>query len=140
MVAAELSSSLARPDADPDAALRWIDSRLATLDAGGTSDDCKTIGEFAAEAIADIDLPMLTRFHRKGIGGWDGMSRIDRIEELGNARYLVHAWSWGNGDDPVGSAYKFVVRVTGPSTYLEETYGETFTLCPNVPKAIRDAF
>jgi replicative DNA helicase len=57
LVAAEWAGKRRKPDADPDEAAGWLESRLATIDAGTAADDCKTIGEFAAEAIADATSP-----------------------------------------------------------------------------------
>jgi replicative DNA helicase len=59
MLVAEWATQLHKDDAEPDAMLRWIDARLAMIDSGATAADCKTIGEFAADAIADAVNPGL---------------------------------------------------------------------------------
>lgn len=96
-----------------------------------------------AEAIASGDANQpptgLLYFDQNGIGEWDGAIEIRGFETLGNGRYRVRAWGYGNGDDSVGAKADFTIRVTGPASFVHEGTGQTNRHCPTntVPAAIR---
>ena len=103
----------------------------------------------AANAEAASDGPSsLARFDASALTWLDGGPQIQGFESLGNNRFRVRARSYGNGDDDKGTSADFVIRVTGPSTFVTEPGSflfdrqESFTHCPTdtVPKAVRDWF
>lgn len=98
-------------------------------------------GQSCAAAIAsgsDMDPPLgLVKFDAKAIGEWDGSQVISGFREIGGGRWKVLARSYGNGDDPVGMKSDFVIRVTGPGSFIDESSGIKHVHCPKVPAAIR---
>lgn len=90
----------------------------------------------------------LAHFDERGLTWFDGGPEIRGFESLGNNRFRVRARSYGNGDDTKGTSADFVIRVTGPSSFVTEPGSplfdrkEGFTHCPanSVPKAVSGWF
>lgn len=102
----------------------------------------------AANAEAAADGPSsLVWFDQEGLTWFDGGPQIKGFEALGSNRYRVRARSYGNGDDPTGHAADFVIRLTGPTSFVSERGGffdrqESYTHCPtdSMPKDVRSWF
>lgn len=101
-------------------------------------------GNNCAEAIAsgaDGEPPIgLVKFTSTGIGEWDGTMQISAFDDIGGSRYRVRGRSFGNGDDPVGEQSDFIIRITGPATFFDETTRQTHRHCPNVPANVRSHY
>lgn len=99
-----------------------------------------------ASGNADEPPANLVVFDEKGLFEFDGGPQIDGFDDLGGGRYRVHARYFGNGglDNDPGEADTFILRVTGPASFIIDYDGTgesvSHTHCPTnaVPRAIRD--
>ncbi len=106
---------------------------------GGTS--CR---EAIASGNAEMPPANLVVFDQKGMFEFDGGPLIEGFDDLGGGRYRVHARYFGNGDDDSGTSDPFILRVTGPTSFVAEYDGTGESVahihCPTntVPRVIRE--
>jgi len=100
-----------------------------------------------AIASGDADNPPmgLLFFDQDRMGEFDGAATIEGFDDLGGGRYRVHARYFGNGDDETGTSDPFILRVTGPTSFVaeyEEAGDVAHVHCPTsmVPRAIRESW
>lgn len=80
----------------------------------------------------------LVQFDESGLFSFDGGLESSGFESLGRDRYRVRAHRYDENDAKL--AANFVVRITGPSSFIDESDGSTHTHCPTVPRAVREWF